>query len=47
MYYTWLRLVGRYGVGGFIRYAGGKAEFPAVDLTVGGMQAAGGIRIRF
>ena len=41
------RLTGRYGVGGFIRYAGGKAEFPAVDLTVGGMQAAGGIRIRF
>jgi hypothetical protein len=42
------RLNNRYGVGGFIRYAGGSVDLPAVpDLTVGGAQVGGGIRIRF
>lgn len=40
------RLNERYGVGGFVRYAGGKADLPSVDLTFGGVQAGGGIRIR-
>jgi hypothetical protein len=40
------RLNDRYSVGGFIRYAGGKANLPSVDLTFGGVQAAGGIRFR-
>jgi hypothetical protein len=37
----------RYGVGGFVRYNGGKADFDAVDLTFGGVQVGGGIRYRF
>ena len=38
----------RYAVGGFVRYAGGQVDLPAVsNLTFGGAQAAGGIRIRF
>jgi hypothetical protein len=42
------RLNDRYGIGGFIRYLGGQVDLPAVEnLTVGGVQAAGGIRIRF
>ena len=42
------RLNDRYGIGGFVRYAGGEAEFEAVPkLKVGGAQAGGGIRIRF
>lgn len=41
-------LAPRYGVGGFIRYAGGKADLAsAPDQNVGGMQAGGGIRLRF
>lgn len=41
-------LAARYGVGGFIRYAGGKADLPSSpDHNVGGMQAGGGIRLRF
>jgi hypothetical protein len=42
------RLNERYSVGGFIRYAGGEVDLPSVSkLKVGGVQAAGGIRIRF
>jgi hypothetical protein len=36
------------GVGGFVRYAGGSVDLDAVqDHNVGGMQAGGGIRLRF
>ena len=42
------RLTDRYGVGGFVRYAGGQVDLrPAPNLQVGGTQAGGGIRIRF
>lgn len=42
------RLNERYGVGGFVRYAGGQVDLPAVsNLKIGGAQAGGGIRIRF
>jgi hypothetical protein len=42
------RLTGRYGIGGFIRYAGGSVSLDSVDdLTVGGVQAGGGIRFKF
>jgi hypothetical protein len=42
------RLSNRYGVGGFVRYLGGQADLPGVEnLTLGGTQAGGGIRIRF
>ena len=42
------RLNERYRVGGFVRYAGGEVDLPSVSkLKVGGVQAAGGIRIRF
>ena len=38
----------RYGVGGYLRYAGAKVDLPSqADVNVGGMQAGGGIRIRF
>jgi hypothetical protein len=38
----------RYGVGGFIRYAGGSVDLPSVPgLKVGGVQVGGGLRIRF
>ena len=43
-------LAARYGVGGYVRYAGAKVDLPAaaiVDANVGGMQAGGGIRLRF
>lgn len=41
-------LAPRYGVGGFVRYAGGKAKFPiAGESDAGGLQAGGGIRFRF
>ena len=41
-------LTPRYGVGGFLRYAGGKADLGAIDETdVGGLQAGAGIRLRF
>lgn len=41
-------LKARYGVGGFVRYAGGNVNLPsAPDLNVGGVQAGGGIRLRF
>jgi hypothetical protein len=42
------RMNDRYGVGGFVRYAGGQVDLPAVsNFTFGGAQAGGGIRIRF
>ena len=38
----------RYGVGGYVRYAGAKVDLPTTpDANVGGMQAGGGIRLRF
>jgi len=38
----------RYGVGGYVRYAGAKVDLPsAPDANIGGMQAGGGIRLRF
>ena len=38
----------RYGVGGFVRYAGAKVDLPSQPkANVGGMQAGGGIRLRF
>jgi len=42
------RLNERYGVGGFVRYAGGQVDLPAIsNFTFGGAQVGGGIRIRF
>lgn len=42
------RLNERYSVGGFVRYAGGEVDLPSVsNLKVGGVQAGGGIRLRF
>lgn len=36
------------GVALFVRYAGGKVDLPSVsDLTVGGLQAGLGVRVRF
>ena len=41
-------LTAKYGVGVFVRYAGGKADLlSAPSHNVGGMQAGGGIRLRF
>jgi hypothetical protein len=41
-------LKARYGVGGYVRYAGAKVDLPSVaNANVGGMQAGGGIRLRF
>jgi len=38
----------RYGVGGYVRYAGAKVDLPSqADANIGGMQAGGGIRLRF
>jgi len=38
----------RYGIGVFARYAGGEVDLPsAPKLKVGGVQAGGGLRIRF
>ena len=42
------RLNDQYSVGAFVRYAGGQADLPSVsNLTVGGVQAGGGVRYRF
>jgi hypothetical protein len=36
------------GVGGFLRYAGAKVDLPSVPkANIGGMQAGGGVRLRF
>jgi hypothetical protein len=41
-------LTSRYGVGGFIRYAGGSVDLASISgLKVGGIQAGGGLRLRF
>ncbi len=41
-------LAARYGVGGFVRYSGGKVDLDSSpDHSVGGIQAGGGIRLRF
>ena len=41
-------LKSRYGVGGYVRYAGAKVDLPSIaDTNVGGVQAGGGIRLRF
>ena len=38
----------RYGVGGYVRYAGAKVDLPsAADTNIGGLQVGGGIRLRF
>jgi hypothetical protein len=40
-------LTPRYGIGGFIRYAKGSVDLPAIsDLKVGGVQIGAGIRVR-
>jgi hypothetical protein len=37
-----------YGIGGFVRYAGGEADLPSVsNLKVGGLQLGGGLRVYF
>jgi hypothetical protein len=42
------KLTKRYRAGVFIRYAGGTINLPIIgDLTVGGAQLGGGVRIRF
>jgi len=42
------RMSERYSLGGFVRYAGGEVNIPSVSkLKVGGVQVAGGVRIRF
>ena len=42
------RMNERYSVGGFVRYAGGEVDLPSVPkLKFGGVQVAGGVRIRF
>jgi hypothetical protein len=42
------RVNDRYSIGGFVRYLGGQVDLDAIEnLTVGGAQAGGGIRIRF
>lgn len=41
-------LTPRYGVGGYVRYAGGKVDLASVpDANVGGAQVGGGFRLRF
>jgi hypothetical protein len=38
----------KFGVGGYLRYAGAKLDLPSVPkANVGGMQAGGGVRLRF
>lgn len=38
----------RYGVGAFVRYAGGSLDFPSTSgVRVGGVQTGGGLRVRF
>lgn len=42
------RMSDRYGLGGFVRYAGGKVNLPSVpNLTVGGVQVGGRMRFWF
>jgi len=42
------KLAEEYGIGFFIRYAGGEVDLPAVsNLKVGGLQFGGGVRFRF
>jgi hypothetical protein len=42
------RLTPRYGVGGFLRYAGASVDLPSSDdTTVGGFQLGAGLRVRF
>ena len=42
------RMSDRYGLGGFVRYAGGKVDLPSVpNLTVGGVQVGGRMRFWF
>jgi len=42
------RLSDRYGLGGFVRYAGGQVDLPSVpNLTVGGVQVGGRMRFWF
>jgi hypothetical protein len=41
-------LKARYGVGGFLRYAGASVDLPSQpDANVGGLQTGGGVRVRF
>jgi hypothetical protein len=41
-------LKSRYGVGGYVRYAGASVDLPSqAGTNVGGMQAGGGARLRF
>jgi hypothetical protein len=37
----------RFGVGGLLRYVWGSTDIDGADLTVGGLQVGGGVRIRF
>ena len=37
----------RYGVGGLARYTWGKADTTAGEVTMGGFQLGGGVRVRF
>ncbi|HVH26528.1 MAG TPA: outer membrane beta-barrel protein [Vicinamibacterales bacterium] len=42
------RVNNRYRVGAFVRYLGGSVDLPSIEsLTVGGVELAGGIRLRF
>ncbi len=41
-------LATHFGIGGFARFAGGKVDLPSLpEHNVGGMQAGGGLRLRF
>lgn len=41
----------RYGLGGFVQYAGGSVDFvhssTTTSVTIGGLQVGGGLRVRF
>ena len=42
------KLTDRMGIGGFFRYLGGEVDLPLISkLKVGGLQAGGGLRLRF
>jgi hypothetical protein len=42
------RMSDRYGIGGFVRYAGGEVDLPSIpNLTVGGVQVGGRMRFWF
>ena len=42
------KMAEKYGIGGFVRFAGGEADLPAAPkMKVGGLQVGGGIRMRF